>query len=197
MRPHAIPLLVTLAAAACGFPDVTYTDGVGPATDDPDTGTPSPDGSAEAAVEGGTETGAGSSADGANETASVTDAYVFEAAPDALVCDQDGDGYLAATSPCNGTDCCDRDSNAHPNETGFFTTADGCGSFDYNCDGVPEPEYPVNITCGGTGLTGCTGGSGFTGQPQCGEMGPYGTCEGSGALKCTVQQITMQTQGCR
>ena len=35
-------------------------------------------------------------------------------------------------------DCCDSDANAHPNQSAFFSRADACGSFDYNCDGFAE-----------------------------------------------------------
>ena len=35
----------------------------------------------------------------------------------------------------NNRDCCDKDANAKPGQTKYFTVANKCGSFDYNCDG--------------------------------------------------------------
>ena len=39
-------------------------------------------------------------------------------------------------------DCCDGDANAHPAQTEYFTTADACASYDYNCDGI-ETKQPL------------------------------------------------------
>jgi hypothetical protein len=54
-------------------------------------------------------------------------------------------GYVA-----DNTDCDDKDANAFPGQTAYFSTVSaGTGSFDYNCDGVSEkglPEYP-GATC--------------------------------------------------
>ncbi len=63
--------------------------------------------------------------------------------------DSDGDGYYAKAgstvcsgsscpsgySSSKGNDCCDSDNKAHPNQTSYFSSADACGSYDYNCDG--------------------------------------------------------------
>jgi hypothetical protein len=74
------------------------------------------------------------------------------AAPTRYYRDQDGDGFPSQnvhTDVCPGTsppgdyipprsdgrwDCCDTDSNAHPDQTAFFTTANQCGRWDYNCN---------------------------------------------------------------
>jgi hypothetical protein len=96
-----------------------------------------------------------------------------------------------------GTDCCDTDNKAHPGQTTYYTTADACGSFDYNCNGTVDPEYPSNLKCGGTGLTGCTGGSGFIGtDPGCGGSALYGTCVANGILTCQAGDEMTVTQGC-
>jgi hypothetical protein len=66
--------------------------------------------------------------------------------------DRDGDGFgesnktisfcevQGATPPTGyvtqGGDCCDSDANAFPGQTKYFTSADGCGGWDYNCDGT-------------------------------------------------------------
>ena len=90
--------------------------------------------------------------------------------------DADGDGYGVASSsrsvcasagslPPAGYaviagDCCDSDGRAHPGIPAgtYFATADGCGSFDWNCDGVLEQQttracpgqgsLPVAVACG-------------------------------------------------
>jgi hypothetical protein len=68
--------------------------------------------------------------------------------------DHDGDGYgetaktiqfceePGAAPPvgyvAQGGDCCDSDANAFPGQTKYFSSADGCGSWDYNCDGTVQ-----------------------------------------------------------
>jgi hypothetical protein len=79
----------------------------------------------------------------------------------------------------------------------FFTSTDNCGSWDYNCDKKIETEYLTNIMCSGTGLTGCSGGPGFTTDPACGAMAAYSQCVGSGALSCAPMSSMMATQGCQ
>jgi hypothetical protein len=113
------------------------------------------------------------------------------------VCDFDQDTYKAKGATCGGNDCCDTDNKAHPNQASFFTQADACGSFDYNCNGTNDPEYPANLACGGTGLTGCTGGSAFiAADPGCGNSGLYGTCVANGILACQPGNEMTVTQGC-
>jgi hypothetical protein len=128
----------------------------------------------------------------------VVDTGAADAPPDAPPsCDVDGDGYRATGALCNGNDCCDTDKSAHPGQTAYFPSADACGSFDYNCVNGEEPEYPTSITCTGTGLTGCHGGPGFIGAPACGQSGPWGTCQGSGALACQAVATMNIPQSCR
>jgi hypothetical protein len=107
------------------------------------------------------------------------------------------DTYKAEGGTCGGNDCCDTDNLAHPGQTSYFTSADKCGSFDYDCSGSNEPQYPGNLKCGGTGATGCTGGSAFIGAaPTCGAMGLYGTCVPNGLLACQQGNEVQLTQGC-
>jgi hypothetical protein len=41
-----------------------------------------------------------------------------------------------------GGDCCDSDGDAHPGQQLTFTRErNGCGGFDFNCNGFDEPEY--------------------------------------------------------
>ena len=67
-------------------------------------------------------------------------------------------GYVAV-----GGDCCDTDANAHPGQTQYFTKANACSSYDYNCDQAIEgisgfvsyPNEPV-AQCGTTVHGSCT-----------------------------------------
>ncbi len=69
--------------------------------------------------------------------------------------DADGDGYgvlTRAIKRCDGTpnppagyatlagDCCDSDAGAHPGVQDFFTKANACGSYDWNCAGGEEKQ---------------------------------------------------------
>ena len=62
-----------------------------------------------------------------------------------------------------GGDCCDGDAYAYPGATRYFTSADACGSYDYNCDGIIQGsngvfaygEVPVS-ECGTTVHGSCT-----------------------------------------
>jgi hypothetical protein len=116
----------------------------------------------------------------------------LDAPPEAVDCDEDGDGWLAIGGGCNGEDCCDSDPNAHPDQTSFFTRADGCGSFDYDCDGVIHPEYG-QVSCQ-LAIASCTG-DGFD-QPQaCGVTASFEHCA-PGLLTCFTMNEA-KTQGCR
>ena len=61
---------------------------------------------------------------------------------------QHGQGGCAGSAPPAGfvadnTDCDDEDANVHPGQTGYFGTAsNGTGTFDYDCDGTLEKEFP-------------------------------------------------------
>jgi hypothetical protein len=85
--------------------------------------------------------------------------------------DADGDGYgvdsAEVIARCDAVprapngfaaapgDCCDLDPGAHPGTTSFFTSADRCGTFDWNCSGSAEkqsvtscPTAPAGLACG-------------------------------------------------
>jgi len=46
------------------------------------------------------------------------------------------------------TDCCDFDPRARPDQTAFFSSVNGCGGFDFNCDGREE----IGLTAEQTGV---------------------------------------------
>jgi hypothetical protein len=180
-------------AGACAFPDLQYREG--------------PDG--DAAVADGSSGEGGAVAEGSADSADAsTDAGDALApgegggdAPDtgageASACDQDKDDYHAVGGTCGGNDCCDIDDQVHPGQSKFFTAAGKCGGFDYDCNGKEDPEFPTTIKCGGTGLTGCTGGYGYLSDPGCGNTAPYYQCVANGALACQPGNPVSQTQAC-
>ena len=85
-------------------------------------------------------------------------------------------GYVAV-----GGDCCDYDKNAHPGIAAnlYYSTADGCGNFDYDCDGLADKQQHATSNC--TGVTGNQG-------AECGMNCYVRTYEGS---------AVQYTQACR
>tara|TARA_B100000315_G_scaffold245957_1_gene272625 strand:+ start:603 stop:1028 length:426 start_codon:yes stop_codon:yes gene_type:complete len=99
--------------------------------------------------------------------------------------DGDGDGYgtgapiqvcsgnsLPASYSSNNDDCYDQNAGAYPGG-GAQTTHRGDGSFDYNCNGIEEKKYtiqvvydPVTKKCPRSGLV--------SGIPDCGQTGIVG-----------------------
>jgi len=209
-KRRALGLLVAGAVVgACTFPSPTYraeeTDGAtsdapfenpGDGAGGSSSGADAPSGDAPGGDATGSSSGAG---DGAASSSSGGDATPGDgpAGDGAPVCDVDKDTYKAKGGTCGGNDCCDTDPKANPGQKGYFPSPDACGSFDYDCSGKLEPEYASNIACGGTGLTGCTGGPGFVGaDPGCGNSAVYGQCVGNGALACAPGQFTNVQQAC-
>jgi hypothetical protein len=48
-------------------------------------------------------------------------------------------GYVA-----NAQDCCDSDAEAHPGQTSYYSAPrQGCGGYDYDCDGSETRQYPT------------------------------------------------------
>ncbi len=73
-------------------------------------------------------------------------------------------------------DCCDTDSNAHPYQNLFFTLANACGGFDYDCSGSETKQELTmgNCECGGIICTTCIKASGWNGSvPACGASGKW------------------------
>lgn len=84
------------------------------------------------------------------------------------------DGSYDAT---NTLDCFDGNALANPQQSGFFSTHRGDGSFDFNCDNNQEKEYSVAGQCDswGTNIGDCTlGTQGWDGGvPSCGASGNF------------------------
>jgi hypothetical protein len=196
---HALPLVLLFASVgACSFPQVGY----GPDADsgsDGSSGSMSSGGGADGSIESsiGDASGdsSGSFGDAPTDIATSDRPSSSSSGDGSVDCDQDHDNFKGPQ--CGGNDCCDTDSNAHPNQKMFFPMQDACKSWDYNCDMTIEYEFPQTIPCTGTPTLGCNGGPGFLGSEDCGQSGPYGSCQPNGALACSLKQTGTDTQGCQ
>jgi len=117
--------------------------------------------------------------------------------------DHDGFGSNSTTATgCEGPpgyvlvggDCDDGNVLVHPGQYDFFTEPYGIGSYDYNCDGNIELQYPDLHACS---LMDCVTGEGWTtpSVPPCGESGGWVRCDLWGPV-CDYQP-GWRTQGCR
>ena len=107
------------------------------------------------------------------------------------LCSPDAIGrYIAETKK----DCCDSDANARPGQTVYFTDANECGSFDYNCNDSEEKQYSETGSCGGFGCKWSPGWSG--GNPACGIAGNWMNGCTIDWLSCDSHTVT-KTQACR
>ncbi len=132
-----------------------------------------------------------------------------EAGPDSeggvMDCDRDRDRVFASGVPCGGTDCNDDEVAVTP-ASGFRTLAPlpgpppGNGG-DWDCSGIVEKQFSTtNLSCGGlSSLLACDGTSGFSGDPGCGESGPFITCRWQTlpVPGCAQVQSVTQIQGCK
>lgn len=115
-----------------------------------------------------------------------------DAAPAPVSCDVDGDGHLATGPACGGDDCCDDDPLTAPGQTAFFTTPNGCGGFDYDCNGASEPE--VGVAMCRLNFLSCDG-DGFSSPTPCGAQADFVSCAFAGVL-CNETRKP-RTQACR
>lgn len=198
------PLVVV---AACAFPDVTF----GPGPDSNEAGTSdanAPERDAGRDVVGGdVDTGDVDTGDVVtrNEASAVVDAGACEAGKPHCDCDNDGYGDIhcdvdASVLGLKLDDCDDLDPVRHPDQ-GFVAEVPPPGrDGDWNCDGVVDRSPGNDLKCGGSGLGGCTGGSGFVNAPSCGEKADFYSCEPqANALAQCIQKPTGSTpvQLCR
>jgi hypothetical protein len=223
MRRHLLSFALALAAVgACSFPDAQYATG-------DDASAPNDGGGIDhnaSSSSGGNDASSGSSGGGdatgdrgtgdapSDVTSSDSSSSSSGSSSGGGMCDMDNDGFQAQGAPCGGTDCCDTDAKANPSQTMFFTMADKCGSFDYNCDGTETHEYSANLTCSGVPAIKCfydcpnnpctcagmQCNDGYFGtDPGCGMAATYGTCGSNMVGSACVQDPSTahsQTQAC-
>jgi hypothetical protein len=91
-------------------------------------------------------------------------------------------------------DCCDSDANAKPGQTSYFTTTNACGSWDYNCSGAVEKQYPSLGDATGCHETCDTITEGWVSSvPDCGQTGSwYYACD----TKLCIGKTQSMTQAC-
>lgn len=114
--------------------------------------------------------------------------------------DADNDGYFSQAAGHSGTcqatskpytDCCDSDANAKPGQTTYYTSANACGSFDYNCNGQEDQQYTVDcvhtLPAVGCYSSVISGHPGYTAASYaCGATVTKRTCRGYGGDNCTL-----------
>jgi hypothetical protein len=118
--------------------------------------------------------------------------------------DADGDGHgnpATATRSCSpppgfvtvGDDCDDNDNRVFPGQTAFFTARRPNNTFDYNCSGTDEPQFPQGLSCT-SGPGGCQTVGTWLGStvPACGRSGLQGAC----STTCTRVGTVSATQAC-
>jgi hypothetical protein len=91
-------------------------------------------------------------------------------------------GGAPAGFVANNGDCCDGSKDVHPGQTGWFTVAGPCGSFDYDCDGAATAQYPAMGAC--TDAIACT--PGFVAATACGVSGNWQACDSSLPAVCAA-----------
>jgi hypothetical protein len=197
---------VVVTTSGCGLdkngleavrPDATATAPGGPTTEagssggDPDaSGSASPD----ATLSGDGSSGA---VDSSIEDTAPPDVHILD--PDASYeeagneCDLDQDGYKSSSDGCGGDDCCDYDSRANPGDTSYYSVADACGSFDYDCNGKLDAQY-AQVNCQ-LGFFVCSGNGFDQAPPACGVTATFDTCNDA-VFVCTTSQSQV-AQGCR
>lgn len=115
------------------------------------------------------------------------------------ITDRDGDGEAPSTAGACGTDCNDNNKDVFSKQTVFFTSGYTTGltvSFDYNCDGKQEPQYPTVGKCTVTGAL-CTVTDGWQSSvPACGKSGKYITACAKTSFGCIPNGID-RVQPCR
>jgi hypothetical protein len=114
--------------------------------------------------------------------------------------DADSDGYGSNTAApigfCGGAvtrpgystnalDTCDKDKNVYPGNTTFYASANQCGTYDYDCDGV-ETKETLTFSC--PGLNRCR--NGYAADVACGASALFGTCPLIAPANCSPMSTT-------
>jgi hypothetical protein len=113
----------------------------------------------------------------------------------AFDCDRDKDGFLSLA--CDGSDCDDDDPFAHPDAGFSRDAATAKTKGDWNCDGKVDKEQRTNMFCAGFDMLTCQNRTGFTGDPPCGQTGPFVACALINSNCQTVAMPTGVIQACR
>ncbi len=96
----------------------------------------------------------------------------------------------------NSLDCDDTTSDMHPDQDLFFDRAAGSTlSFDYNCDGQEEQEFPDLVDCSTAGAA-CKDQGWVDQVPSCGQSGTFIACEKTISV-CGPGPAQTQNQTCR
>jgi hypothetical protein len=118
----------------------------------------------------------------------------------ALDCDQDDDGSFASSEACGGNDCDDLDADVHPGQSSFFTEPNRDGGYDYDCNGVEEPEVSNALDCSLLSISNCDA-QGYTSPlPACGDPGAWIRCAPTLptlSVLCLATDQGSRTMGCR
>jgi hypothetical protein len=169
----AIAVGIGVSAAAlgisCSFPEIQYSAAAGAAGGGAATGT------------GGAATGTGGSG-GTGGTASTGTGGSGDCT------DEDNDGEISVACD-GGTDCDDTDNQVHPGQTEYYGTPHPNVGFDYNCSGMPEPEFEA-ISCSGLACEAKT--NVFLQDVACGATGSFGDC----GLLCDITNLTVKLREC-
>jgi hypothetical protein len=141
-----------------------------------------------AGASGGTS-GAGGAGGSAGSSGGAAGSTPIDASSDADPCDMDGDGFRSRSCP-GGDDCDDTAKLVYPGQPNFFEdpTHVGGTNFDFDCNGLPQPQFG-SVSCSSLLGLGCDqSGSAFFGTtaPACGQTGTFGHCKVSG-LSCVEQ----------
>lgn len=139
----------------------------------------------------GTSGGAGGAVGSGGTTPGSGGAAVADAANEGC-CDCDGDTVYG--TQCNGNDCDDANSDAHPNQMMFFPTARQAGSFDYNCNNSIEQEPRLDCATLGGVLCATTTQGFLKPWPACGQSGMWGYCEMG--VPCAQHILETRVMGC-
>jgi len=122
----------------------------------------------------------------------------------------DGDAKMSASfcsspptaSPpwvVRGDDCCDKDALVYLGQKDFQPSeSTACGaSWDYDCNGSPDREYPSTVSCSMTDLM-CDASAhdGWTGViPTCGANGTLARCGNTRCGPISCCDVTSSTSG--
>jgi hypothetical protein len=93
------------------------------------------------------------------------------------LCSPDFTAKYTTLAPSDGKwDCCDTSADTHPYQNQWYTEANACGGFDYDCSGAEKKEYEAtgSCECGGIICTTCVQQTGWNGgAPACGAAGKW------------------------